>query len=336
MKKAKAFLRANPRLLGISSFLQTKKSHRFYTYTFIAGFAIVGVFVLVFASAATSSIQVEPEQGTPNNNVALVRITDPTASAGSYLKFGTFTPPPPPPPGGKIPALSEVGPRGALTSSACGALAPGTYRSLNCTNGVQLQGSGDYTFIDMKIPSIKSQYSNSLMPRSGTVTLDHVETGGLWFENNDAAGGQAGWTIKFSRLYGGVYQALRPKGNGKINVSDSWLLSDGTPPDGTHTEVMQLLNGSQGSFQRVAFSRQPVSNNTVTAVLTIAYANGGTDTQFIDCEVGYFNGSSWGRGGGYSAVYPGESQWVRPRIHGSPTNSWFTPPVSLIDPVYIN
>lgn len=238
---------------------------------------------------------------------------------------------------GTIPTLSQVGPRGALTPHACGVLAPGTYSNLNCQNAVRLQNDGDYLFVDMKVPSIKGQYSDALLPRNGTVTLDHVETtGGLWFEGRDGRGGQDGWTIKWSKLYGGQYQAMRPKGPSKMYVSDSWLLSDGTPPAGTHTEVLQHMDNANAKYERVAFSRQPVSNNTVTAVLTMAGIDVGADTQFIDCEVGYFNGSSWERGGGYYAIYPSLSQWINPRIHASSASAFYSPPVHLVNPTYIS
>ena len=295
-------------------------------------FVLIGLMYLLFASAATSSVAIEPELGVISSN-ASIRSGDNKASGGSSVLFHQHTPS-----GGGVPNISQVGPRGTLTNSTCGQLAPGTYRSLNCTGKIYLQSSGDYSFIDVKSPGFGSQGGGANFPRSGTVTLDHVETSGLWFEDSNGQGGQVGWTIKWSKLYGGAFQALRPKGVGKIFVSDTWLLSDGPPPDGAHTEVLQHIYRADGKYERVAFSRQPVSNNTVTAVLTMENANNdGGDTQFIDCEIGYWNGSSWSKGGGVYQVYPGLSQWVRPRFHTSASDAWYNhiPPNSLVDPVYL-
>lgn len=289
---------------------------------------LIGTLFLVFSKAASFSIELETELGNLSNNATVK--SDSSSSNGKYIQFGQSTPPPNQ---GSVPPISQVGPRGQLTNATCGALAPGTYSNLNCTNKIELQPTGNYKFIDVKTPTIQGLYGSALSLRSGTVELDHVDSGGLWFES----GGQNGWTIKFSKIYGGMYQAVRPKGNGSITITDSWLLSDGTPPAETHTEVMQLLDGSDGLFERVAFSRQPVNNNTVTAVLTIAELNGGNSTQFIDCIVGYWNGSNWSLGGGNYAVYPGNSHWYRPIIYSSQVSAWYAqkPPPILVNPTYM-
>ncbi len=300
----------------------------------IAVIAILGGLVVTLTQASGVFISLEPEQGSASDTSMV--IDNNSASGGRYVQFkqegcsaqSNCTSEGGPPP------INTVGTSGNLISRSCSNLAPGTYQNINCTDSVILQSSGDYTFINVKMPSIKSQGGGPLFPRSGKVILDHVESGGLWFENNGSTGGQTNWTIKWSKLYGGVWQALRPKGAGKIYVSDSWLLSDGTPPDGAHTEVLQQMYGSDGHYERVAFSRQPVTNNTVTAVLTMENANDGGDTKFIDCVVGYWNGSRWVRGGGNYAVYPGKSQWIRPTIYASEASAWYQQPSVLTEPTY--
>ncbi|MCA9344860.1 hypothetical protein KC946_03410, partial [Candidatus Saccharibacteria bacterium] len=114
-------------------------------------FVLIGLMYLIFASAATSSVAIEPELGVISTN-ASIKSGDNTASGASSVVFNK-----PAPSGGGVPNISQVGPRGALTSSACGALTPGTYRSLNCTGKIYLQSSGDYSFIDVKSPGFGSQ-----------------------------------------------------------------------------------------------------------------------------------------------------------------------------------
>jgi len=53
---------------------------------FVALFAFVGASILLISKAATPTANLEPENGTVNQNASV--ITDATASGGKYVKFG--------------------------------------------------------------------------------------------------------------------------------------------------------------------------------------------------------------------------------------------------------
>jgi hypothetical protein len=61
-----------------------------------AGFAVIGVMLLLVTRAATPFASVEPENGTIT--APATKITDTTAAGGAAVKFGSATPTPPPTP----------------------------------------------------------------------------------------------------------------------------------------------------------------------------------------------------------------------------------------------
>jgi len=237
---------------------------------------------------------------------------------------------PPPvavPPTGKVPALAMVGPRTTLTTSSAKSLLPGNY--VGTRFGVVSLQPGTFTFVDCEV-SFDVQYP------SRTVTLDHCKVnGGVWFEG----GGHAGWTIKASICDGGAGQALRPSGPGAITVTDSWLLTHGTSTDpalGIHTEALQLLAGADIIATRCGLSVEPRWNGTYTPITAVLNASAaGSNSTYVDCEFGYFDGTSWSAGGGFFAIYPGQAAFTRPRIHHPAP--WYNNvvPVKLTDPTYL-
>lgn len=235
-------------------------------------------------------------------------------------------------PAGSIPALSAVGAVGTLTSVAGGRLS-GVIEGKRFTSPIEL--TAGLRLVNCEINGIVGTPSKGC----DDVLLDRVTcNGGLWLE--DVSGvGVTGWEIRSSRFDGGATQAMRPKGVGVITVSDSWFVSHQQPPTGTHTEAVQVMYGAQLTTTRCAFSRRPVANNTVSAVMTFESAADGEGSVSTDCVYGWWDGTAWQRGGGVYGVYPGRARFVRPIVYcgGDPASAWYqsvAPRGGLVDPVY--
>ncbi len=256
--------------------------------------------------------------------------TSPLGFKGRYKRTATIVA------AGAIPPLSSVGASGTLTNHAGGTLSGVTLSDKRFTGGVSF-GAGAVTLNNCRFDAgITTYYADH-----GVVTLNYCTNPGQfgwWFEENAAGvGGQTNVWLNYCLMDGGLYQAMRPKGTGAIQVTDTWFVSAGEPTPEVHTEVIQHLFGADGVYTRCAFSREPVSNGTVTAVLTFGDIGDGGGSTFTDCEVGYWNGSAWVRGGGVYQIYPGQSKWYRPRIHSTAGTAWYAgnAPAVLVDPVYI-
>lgn len=260
-----------------------------------------------------------------------------TVSTTSTPSTGSSTSAPTPgAPLASVPTLSQVGPRGSLASRSGTALPCGTYQSVRFTSTVELSAC-QYTFIDADIPGMVSRYLGYVGP-GPKVTFSHsVVRSGIWFED----GGHAGWTAEWTQFNSSGFQALRPKGPGTITITDSLVTSAGTPLDNPniHTEAFQAMGGANVIATRVGFSIQPRwsgSFTPITAVFTFESGFDGAGSTLTDCEFGYLQpDGTWVRGGGHYAIYPAKASFVRPRIHASQSQAFYSTPVSLSDPVYL-
>lgn len=258
----------------------------------------------------------------------------------------------PPPPSGGVPALASVGSSGVLANRTGGTL-----------SGVNLTGQRFTTVVSFgpsPVTLTNCEFAGGLdstYPSHGKLTLSYctlpaAARTGWYFEENPPGsgnpGGSANVFLDHCVFYGAynvseaTMQAIRPKGAGTLTATDCWFLSYGEPASAAHTEVIQLLYGASMVATRCAFSRTPVSNNTVTGVLYHESPTDGVGGSFTDCVFGGYNTSTgqWSRGGGYYMVGPGQASFVRPTIYstaGSPSDAWYAgnPPVSLVDPVYV-
>ncbi len=242
----------------------------------------------------------------------------------------TTTPPPPPPTLGAIPAYSEVGAKGPLTDHPGGVLSNVSLSNRRFIGKVTF-GAGDVTCNNCEFAGgIETTY-----PNHGKITLSNcTNRHGWWFED----GGHNNVWLDHCLFEYSPKQAIRPSGPGTIHAVDSWFRSFGQAADGVHTEAMQMLSGATADFTRSAFSQNPVTNNTVTAVIHIGSGNG----TFTDCVFGNYTPSTgvWSRGGGYYMIYPDQAGFIRPTIYsanGTAQNSWYNGvlPVSLVGPTYI-
>lgn len=256
------------------------------------------------------------------------------SDSGQFPAVAPPPPPPPPPPVGAIPAYADVGAKGTLTDHPGGQLS-GAYSNRRFTGQVSF-GTQDVNCANCEFAGgIASTY-----PGHGKVTLVRcTNRRGWYFEDAGGVGGHVNVFLEHCLFENSPKQAIRPKGAGLIVATDCWFRSYGTPANGVHSEAMQTLFDAAGTFTRCAFSQNPVSNNTITAVVNVGEPSKGT---FTDCCFGNYDPTSgkWSRGGGYYMIYAGGSSFIRPTIYsaaGAYSDAFYPPqpPKVLVDPVYI-